>query len=526
MTMPESKTISDSPFSVDLCTHASKHIHFLQSLHAQGITLSQPCAESLRRYRDLWLPLVYEKSSPNNNGTEFNLIPPADLAWLWHCHRLAPLRYISFLKHRFGKDCPILEANPPFTFQLQGYDDSSESSFQLQAGGSSEYQTRDLWKQRYPEEPFEISLQSAKSGIEHAYENLCLNGFDLLGSTERQASFLWQVSAPRFQDKTFLDQGVDNYHRFLQLRKHAPSQTILVPTYQIDLMWHTHILTSMKAYQEDCLAIIGTALHHDDSLNDRTEGGALDTAFSATKVLWKEQYHEDYHVCGGMYRGEPPASFSHPEWSPLHDASKNDAPLGPFLKMIGVQGATSTNPMTTWTPINGVSPDGKPGFQSPAEKSGEKGVNANSAKEEYIFGKPTSTAGAVVGYYHSSTREFYEILLQRISKRVAHQESEIAMMRCTAGCLSCGTTNTSVNIQRQEAKLEELKDIQKIVLARSVADAPVGAAGAPKDLERNNARYSTWYGDGGEWNTPSDFYVAGGGELIFRFVRYRGTSSD
>jgi hypothetical protein len=458
---------------------------------------------------------VYEKYSSNKNVVELMLmIPPADVAWLWHCHRLAPLRYISFLKHRFGKDCPILEANPPFKFQLRECG-SSESTFHLQ-GCSSEHQTRALWKQRYPEEPFEISIQSAKGGSEQTSESLCLNGFDLLGSTERQGSFLWQVSAPRFQDPHFLDQGVDNYHRFLQLRKYAPSQTI-VPTYQIDLMWHTHILASMQAYQEDCLAIIGTSLHHDDSLNDRTEGGALDTAFYATKVLWKEQYHQDYHVCGGMYRGEPPESFSHPEWSPLHDAS-NDAPLGPFLKMIGVQGATSTNPTETWTwtPINGISPDGKPGFQSPAEKSKKVGVNANTAKEAYIFGKPTSGA---VGYYHSSTREFYDILLKRISRRVTNQEDYIAQEQCMAGCLSCGMANTTPSLQRVEAKLEELKDVKKIVLARSVADFPVGAKGAPKDLKRDKARYSAWYGNGGEWNIPSDCYAAGGGELIVRFIR-------
>jgi hypothetical protein len=114
--------------------------------------------------------------------------------------------------------------------------------FQSSEGCSSEYQTRALWKQRCPEKPFEISLQSPKGGIEETTENLCLNGFDLLGSTARQASFSRQVSAPRFQDPQFLVQSVANYHRFLQLQKHIPSQTS-VPTYQINLIWHAHVST-------------------------------------------------------------------------------------------------------------------------------------------------------------------------------------------------------------------------------------------------------------------------------------------
>ena len=45
------------------------------------------------------------------------LIPPGDVAWLWHCHRLSPLRYQRHLEKQFNQQGLILEANPPFAVQ-------------------------------------------------------------------------------------------------------------------------------------------------------------------------------------------------------------------------------------------------------------------------------------------------------------------------------------------------------------------------------------------------------------------------
>ena len=63
-------------------------------------------------------------------------------------------------------------------------------------------------------------------------------GFDLVSSAKAQATFLWQVSGPNFQDDAFLLQGAENYSKFLTVSQMA-SDFPIVPTYQIDLMWHT-----------------------------------------------------------------------------------------------------------------------------------------------------------------------------------------------------------------------------------------------------------------------------------------------
>ena len=44
------------------------------------------------------------------------LIPPADVAWLWHCHRLAPRLYKEYTQSEFKLE--YLDAGAPFSLQL------------------------------------------------------------------------------------------------------------------------------------------------------------------------------------------------------------------------------------------------------------------------------------------------------------------------------------------------------------------------------------------------------------------------
>ena len=278
-------------FSCDLLANSFKHVFFLKTLHELGVSHKRQKNESLRRYTQLWLPLV-------NDYPEKELIPPPDIAWLWHCHRLAPRDYERYVKERFGV---VLEANPPFAVHANDKNDDRKVPFSP---------TQHLWYETYPSEPFFQSDHDMVDDTKVDDSSQLLSGFDLLSSTERQGTFLWQVSGERFDDIDFLNEAVENYYKFLCLKPKAQAKRmILVPTYQIDLMWHTHILSSITLYNKDCKAIMGLTLHHDDSLNDRTEGGVLDTSYQSTKQIWLEEYGVDYHVEGGMYRGEPPPAY-------------------------------------------------------------------------------------------------------------------------------------------------------------------------------------------------------------------------
>ena len=213
-------------FSTDLVEASKKHLHFLTTLHKLGTTLSPPVSDSLRRYVELWLPLVFKfqngkvlDCAKEGGPASCALVPPPDIAWLWHCHRLAPSEYETYVRGRFGR---LLEASPSFAVQT---DDAAE--------GHDEVVTRQKWNEEHPNEPFfSPKVDNSKYlSSEECHESL--SGFDLLASTKAQTNFLWQVSRPQFRDDTFLHQGAERYYKFLKLSSLRGRDCILVPTYQV-----------------------------------------------------------------------------------------------------------------------------------------------------------------------------------------------------------------------------------------------------------------------------------------------------
>ena len=239
-----------------------QHLAFLRAAHRAGVSLSAPSAKTLERYASKWLPLL----ATADEGAA--LAPPPDVAWAWHCHRLAPRSYARTAR-RLG-----LPETEPFLIQTES--------------GSA---TEKAWAAAYPDEPFFLGEDVDDAGA------LVLDGFDVAAAAERQRTFLWQVSGPRFDEGYFLCDGARRYENFLRLMR---SGEFLVPTYQIDLFWHTHILASASTYAADTRRLCGFELPHDDSDNDRAEGSKLNRQYEVTQRLWTENYGERYAVPGGM----------------------------------------------------------------------------------------------------------------------------------------------------------------------------------------------------------------------------------
>jgi hypothetical protein len=78
------------------------------------------------------------------------------------------------------------------------------------------------------------------------------------------------------------------YKGFLFLQAAYPIQ-ILVPTEKIDIMWHAHILDTMR-YANDCENIYGYFLHHYPYLSMRGENDKANwiNAFKKTKSLFSD----------------------------------------------------------------------------------------------------------------------------------------------------------------------------------------------------------------------------------------------
>ena len=62
------------------------------------VLVMQVLSAAVTRYERMWLPLVVEEDARANT-----LVPPVDVAWVWHLHRLAPLKYAAFCRERFGR---------------------------------------------------------------------------------------------------------------------------------------------------------------------------------------------------------------------------------------------------------------------------------------------------------------------------------------------------------------------------------------------------------------------------------------
>jgi hypothetical protein len=510
-------------FSTDLIECAKLHIHFLKSLHLRGISIKRPSKESFRRYDELWLPLLLSLSKRdecNNNSNSPSikkiqqLVPPADVAWIWHCHRLAPCRYIDYINSKNTSNTEqenddfMLEASPPFSCQFEDKDENEFSEICRT--------TRDVWNHHYPNEPFFLNEDCNFEDVnENKNENESINlsnlgGFDIVGSCERQSTFLWQVSGLRFSDDDFLVEGVRNYYKFLCLKStDAGKRQIIVPTYQIDLMWHTHILSSLSGYNADYRQITGSSsmLHHDDSLNDRTEGGTLDVAFHKTKKLWQSTYQKTYEVKGGMFRGEPPNIYFSPEWITLSDNDTSKSlPSDHFSHLIGKVGASSTGvpekefelptmmelPEATkdlqWlTPsLTNESDVPIPPFIAPNAKSKVRGQNTNPVKEDYVFGN-----GSVgVGYYHMLTKDAYDILAIRLVNRNARKEQVLSNYSCYICCCPC-ISSLRTSKEKLETEIQHLNDMIDMIRARRNAPRPVGdELDLPKEVSERIDKYN------------------------------------
>ena len=265
---------------------------------------------------------------------------------------------------------------------------------------------------------------------------------------------------------------------------------IIVPTYQIDLMWHTHILTSIALYNQDCKAIIGSTFHHDDSLNDRSQGGILDTSYQSTKQLWLEEYGDDYFVHGGMYRGEPPPAYFDNDSTAYNVTEAN-------IQVAIEMGASSTSPADgpkIWAPLDGFASDGMRAF-IPTNTRYRLELASKPQREKYILGKAVRR----VGYFHLETKEAQSIICKRLRGKIAHLQRDIAMTKCCCG--------SSDSIAIKEARLRELNELWNIANARRNASKPSGAVGITSS-NQNNARN---YYDDGFWLYPVILWDGCGG---------------
>ena len=268
-TLSEAHRLSEKfRISVDLVDEAQKHLDFLQRVYEVSSSLHQiqVMENAVRRYETIWLPIVAQ-------NRHMLLEPPLDVHWAWHVHMLCPQKYVE--------DC----------LQLVGCVPDHRFDADIVGG-------RDLWSQE-TKEPYDISYDKVKRCLKFRSSLSC----DIIGGSERQKGFYYNVSLPHFRVKRFLTLSVYRYTRFVALKRFASAGSFLVPTYDIDLIWHTHQLCPGK-YGENMRDFLGYVMEHDDTTTDRSPGSRLNDATAETERLWNEAYPWDqYRINGVSYRG-------------------------------------------------------------------------------------------------------------------------------------------------------------------------------------------------------------------------------
>ncbi|XP_073151115.1 glycine-rich domain-containing protein 1-like [Henckelia pumila] len=286
----EWKAAQSTAISVQLVPAAKRHLKFLATVDRNRWLYQSPGLErAIYRYNACWLPLLAKHlESPFFEGP---LVVPFDCEWIWHCHRLNPVRYKSDCEEFYGR---ILD------------NENIVSSLEVTSGS----ETEKVWKMLYSAEPFQMDSSSALQDNAYAKkgDEKCTK-YDLICAVQRQSPFCYQVSRAHMNDNRYLEGAVARYKGFLHLIKRNAEKSVKsfsVPTYDIDLIWHTHQLHP-ASYCKDLLEIMGKVLNHDDTDSDRTKGEKLDVGFSATTKTFEEMYGSRYSRAGAMYRGSTPS---------------------------------------------------------------------------------------------------------------------------------------------------------------------------------------------------------------------------
>ncbi len=85
--------------------------------------------------------------------------------------------------------------------------------------------------------------------------------------------------------------AVDRYEKLFKLFGKGIS---IVPTKEIDDVWHIHMLNPIS-YYESCMEYHGKLIGHNPALeNSEAEKDRLHSQFLVTANIWKETYGEEY----------------------------------------------------------------------------------------------------------------------------------------------------------------------------------------------------------------------------------------
>jgi hypothetical protein len=116
----------------------------------------------------------------------------------------------------------------------------------------------------------------------------------LVSATIRQRSFAEKMGHDMFlglDSPSNLEKATARYRQFMFVDIDMDSENGIVPTTDIDLIWHTHQLFPVE-YRRWCFENLGKYINHDDTVPEND----LAVGLQQTVDVWQEKYGEKYEV--------------------------------------------------------------------------------------------------------------------------------------------------------------------------------------------------------------------------------------
>lgn len=156
------------------------------------------------------------------------------------------------------------------------------------------------WRDKIPNKSF-IQLRNylTNNPIHATVENskFIVND-DLVACVVRQERFIDKMEDLKWLSSSELDftvlEAISRYEKFLDMFQYVNFP--LVPTLDIDLVWHTHQLSQIPYYEYTRFKV-GKVLKHDDKI----EENRLNKGFEHTCAKFKSVFKQDYSICFCSY---------------------------------------------------------------------------------------------------------------------------------------------------------------------------------------------------------------------------------
>ncbi|KAF9875114.1 chloroperoxidase [Colletotrichum karsti] len=207
--------------------------------------------------------------------------PPVDVLMAWHALMLHPKAYARFIElggnlGLSGLDWIEVSNSVDADITLSRFLDFIEEDSTLESLVAEGRQSTGIF-----------NLKNSAGTVLFSYNlSAAINRqFDFSSKMSRYA---WLRSPTA---EATIAQSIERYRNFFHLIGAHPG-TVMVPTLDIDLVWHTHQLSPLR-YRAYSKKMAGRLIDHDDEISaDRLQELTTDM-----QSLWREEFGTEYHAC-------------------------------------------------------------------------------------------------------------------------------------------------------------------------------------------------------------------------------------